>query len=149
MATSKLTRLRRERRRIAPSVPTASMADIAFLLIIFFMVTTTFSPEKTQVHLPESETRTEVSREAAIIAITESGEIFFSDGEAPSFQVNGAEEIGTLAQDILGLLPDKEFVIKADRMVRYEVVDEVLEQLRNHGAQFIGLLTERRVARET
>ena len=42
-------------------VPTASMADIAFLLIIFFMLTTSFSPERTSVKLPESVVRAEVT----------------------------------------------------------------------------------------
>ena len=37
-----------------------------------------------------------------------------------------------------------EFVIKADRSVRYESVDTVLEQLRLNGAKRIGLLTERK-----
>ena len=35
-----------------PIIPTASMADIAFLLIIFFMVTISFEVDKTQVMLP-------------------------------------------------------------------------------------------------
>ena len=55
---------------VVPRVPTASMADIAFLLIIFFMLTTSFSPERTSVQLPESQIRTEVSKDAAIVAIT-------------------------------------------------------------------------------
>jgi len=33
-------------RRVDAVIPTASMADIAFLLIIFFMLTTSFSPVK-------------------------------------------------------------------------------------------------------
>jgi len=130
-------------RRLAPTVPTASMADIAFLLIIFFMLTTSFSPERTTVNLPESETRTEVSRNSAIIAITADGEIKFTDGERPSFLLGSVEEIGLLTQEIIGFVPDKEFLIKADRLVRYEMVDGVLEQLRLNGVQRIGLLTEK------
>ncbi len=130
-------------RRLAPTVPTASMADIAFLLIIFFMLTTSFSPERTTVNLPESETRTEVSRNSAIIAITADGEIKFTDGERPSFLLGSVEEIGLLTQEIIGFIPDKEFLIKADRLARYEMVDGVLEQLRLNGVQRIGLLTEK------
>ena len=135
--------LRRGIRSVAPTVPTASMADIAFLLIIFFMLTTSFSPERTTVELPQSEIRTEVPRGSAIIAITADGEIKFTDGERPSFLLGNLQEIGLLTQEIIGFIPDKEFLIKADRLVRYEMVDGVLEQLRLNGAQRIGLLTEK------
>lgn len=136
--------LRRGIRSVAPTVPTASMADIAFLLIIFFMLTTSFSPERTTVELPQSEIRTEVPRGSAIIAITADGEIKFTDGERPSFLLGNLQEIGLLTQEIIGFIPDKEFLIKADRLVRYEMVDRVLEQLRLNGAQRIGLLTEKK-----
>lgn len=138
---------KRRIRRIAPTVPTASMADIAFLLIIFFMLTTSFSPERTTVELPQSEIRTEVPRDSAIIAITVDGAIRFTDGERPSFLLGSVEEVGLLSQEIIGFIPDKEFLIKADRLVRYELVDAVLEQLRLNGVQRIGLLTERKALR--
>nr|NIU21442.1 biopolymer transporter ExbD [Actinomycetota bacterium]NIU78186.1 biopolymer transporter ExbD [Gammaproteobacteria bacterium]NIV57982.1 biopolymer transporter ExbD [Actinomycetota bacterium]NIW38176.1 biopolymer transporter ExbD [Gemmatimonadota bacterium]NIY11557.1 biopolymer transporter ExbD [Gemmatimonadota bacterium] len=34
------------RRRVSGDVPTSSLADIAFLLLIFFLVTTVFDQEK-------------------------------------------------------------------------------------------------------
>jgi len=54
-------------------IPTASMADIAFLLIIFFMVTINFEVDKTQVYLPKTEIRLEIPKKAAYISITEAG----------------------------------------------------------------------------
>ena len=39
--------------RVAPEIPTASMADIAFLLIVFFLVSTTMNQDKgLSLHLP-------------------------------------------------------------------------------------------------
>jgi biopolymer transport protein ExbD len=133
-------------RKIAPVVPTASMADIAFLLIIFFMLTTSFSPERTNVSLPESEIQTEVSDEAAIVAITSDGEVFFTDGEEDSYPSDPAG-VGVITRQLVELVPNKEFLIKADGQVRYETVDEVLEQLRTNGAKRIGMLTRPRASR--
>ncbi len=133
---------------LAPRIPTAPMADIAFLLIIFFMLTTSFSPEKTAVKLPESQIRTELSKDAAIIAISLKGELSFSDGEQPGFPLATYSDIGPLVEGMIKIVPEKEFLIKADRGVRYEMVDSVLEQLRNSGARRIGLLTDRKVVRE-
>lgn len=134
-------KLREQVSAVKPMVPTASMADIAFLLIIFFMLTTSFSPEKTSVQLPESLIHTEVSKEASIIAITRDGTIAFTEGEQTSYTLSGPEELGRLTRDIVDLVPNKEFVIKADREARYEWIDGVLDALRTNGAKRIGLLT--------
>lgn len=120
------------------------MADIAFLLIIFFMLTTSFSPERTSVSLPESEIRTEVSKDAAIVAISSQGEISFTDGDQPAFPLVNIATLGQYVKTLVAAIPRKEFLIKADRDVRYELVDGVLEQLRTNGARRIGLLTERK-----
>ena len=133
--------------RIAPMVPTASMADIAFLLIIFFMLTTSFSPERTNVALPASMIQTKVTDGAAIVAIQDTGELWFTDGEQESEPMNSAEDVGQRAAAIVQLAPAKEFLIKADRNVAFQAVDEVMETLRNNEVRNIGLLTRLR-ARE-
>lgn len=122
-------------------VPTASMSDIAFLLIIFFMLTTSFSPERTSVQLPESIIRAEVTDQASIIAIQENGTIMFTSGEETAFELSGPDELGQLAGEIVSLMEDKEFVLKADRNVPYQIVDSVLDALRTNGVKNIGLLT--------
>jgi biopolymer transport protein ExbD len=134
-------KLREQVWTIRPTVPTASMADIAFLLIIFFMLTTTFSPERTSVQLPQSMISSKVSEEAAIVAITADGSIVFTSGEEESYPLSGPEELGVLAQTIIDLVPSKEFVIKADRQARYQAIDSVLGALRENGVKRIGLLT--------
>jgi biopolymer transport protein ExbD len=117
------------------------MADIAFLLIIFFMLTTSFSPERTSVQLPESIISAKVSEESAIVAITGDGTIMFTSGEEESFPLSSPEELGTIARDIIDLVPSKEFVIKADRTSKYEYIDGALGALRGSGVKRIGLLT--------
>ncbi len=134
--------------KIAPVVPTASMADIAFLLIIFFMLTTSFSPEKTNVTLPASAIQTKVTEGAAIIAIKDTGELWFTDGEEQSQPISSAEEIGRRAASIVEQAPTKEFLVKADRSVPFQAVDEVLEALRSNQVRNIGLLTSLRPPRE-
>jgi biopolymer transport protein ExbD len=134
-------RLREQVWTIKAVVPTASMADIAFLLIIFFMLTTSFSPERTSVKLPESLIRAEVTEEASIIAVTADGQIVFTSGEEESVPLSGPEELGAIVQQIIELIPSKEFVIKADRDAKYKEVDLVLDALRTNGAKRIGLLT--------
>lgn len=134
-------RLRQRVWSIKPVVPTASMADIAFLLIIFFMLTTSYSAERTRVTLPDSIIRSEVSREASIIAVTSDGSIAFTSGQEPSRPLSGPQELAEVVRDIVTVAPNQEFVVKADRDARYQAIDQVLDALRNNGAQRIGLLT--------
>ncbi len=66
-----------DRRKDTPEIPTASMADIAFLLIIYFMVTTVFSATKgMQFELPkDEELETTQAEESIYIQVLPSGQL--------------------------------------------------------------------------
>ena len=121
-------------------VPTASMADIAFLLIVFFMVTSTVTVDRTQVDLPVSLERAEVPKEAAVIAIERNGVVHFSDGEESSHVVNVADILPSAAF-IMSKNSLKYFILKADGETPYDYVDQVMEQLRQASVRNIAMLT--------
>ena len=134
-------RLQRSKRGLTAVIPTASMADIAFLLIIFFMVTTAYSLDRTQMELPQTLEQEQTQKGSAIISITEDETYRFSEGEADTRIVDG---IGGLAEAIRGVTASNRlhpFVIKADRRVKYRIIDQVLEQLRAAGAENVTLLS--------
>ena len=64
-----------------PFIPTSSMGDIAFLLLIFFMVTTIFRQENgLPVELPRAEAGEEVNRElVSNVYINRQGQISIDD----------------------------------------------------------------------
>lgn len=127
-------------KRAESYIPTASMADIAFLLIVFFMVTTTITVDRTVVELPQSMERTEVPKDAAVIAITEDGIVNFSDGEEDS-RVIRVEDLLPSAAFIMSKNSLKFFVIKADGNAEYRFIDQVMEQLRQASVRNIAMLT--------
>ncbi len=116
------------------------MADIAFLLIVFFMVTTTMTVDRTAVELPSSLERVEVPKEAAVIAIERDGVIHFSDGEEDSRIIN-ALDILPSAAFIMSKNSNRFFLIKADGEVEYLHIDRVMEQLRQASVRNIAMLT--------
>ena len=82
--------------RVSATIPNASLADIAFLLVIFFMVATIHHVERTSIELPYSGARTEARRDAAVVRLLrdpESGTLsyWFSNG-IESRNVGGPEE---------------------------------------------------------
>ena len=83
---SKRSRLKKKKRRTVP-VPIASMGDIAFLLIIFFMVCSEMARDKNdlQVTLPLSEHVDKIEKTvAARVAIDEVGAIWLDGAPVDS-----------------------------------------------------------------
>jgi len=128
--------------KLTAVIPTASMADIAFLLIIFFMLTTSFSPVKMGVDLADAMSREEVDKDAAIIAVGPGGEMEISNGVNPGNRINSLDELDLFIQEVLVQDPTKQFIIKADRNIRYDVFNAVYEKLRNNNCRRIALLTQ-------
>ena len=124
-------------------IPTASMADIAFLLIVFFMISTVFQVDRTSVQLPASakDNRSEVVKDSAFVVIPKDRTIKASDGVEDSALVN-LEDIGVHASTWMQKNPNKPVVIKADAEASYGLVDDVLEHLRNAGVTNLKFLTE-------
>ncbi len=82
----RLQRQKKKKRRAIP-VPIASMGDIAFLLIIFFLVCSEVAKDKAnlQVALPLSEYVEKIEATvAARVAVDESGEIYFDGARVDS-----------------------------------------------------------------
>ena len=133
--------IRRSKRTLGAAIPTASMADIAFLLIIFFMVTTAFSLDRTPLELPQTKEQQQTAKGAAIISITRDGEIRFSAGEEDTRRLAGIEALAAEVRAVTATNQMHPFLIKADRNVPYRVIDQVLMELRGARAQDVALLS--------
>jgi biopolymer transport protein ExbD len=134
-------RIRRGERPLPAVIPTASMADIAFLLIIFFMVTTAYSLDRTPMELPQSREQQQTAKGAAIIAIDQAGALKFSAGEADTQDIADIEALTARIHEVTAGNRLHPFVIKADRRVKYSLIDTVLERLRAAGAENVAMLS--------
>jgi biopolymer transport protein ExbD len=135
-------RIQRSRMGLQPGIPTATMADIAFLLIVFFMVTTAFSLDRTPMDLPQTREQQQVPKGSAIVSITREGALRFSAGEEDTQPVADMEQLSLAIRRVTSANSLQAFVVKADRQVPYRVIDEVLERLRQGGAENVSLLSQ-------
>jgi biopolymer transport protein ExbD len=125
--------------RVANTIPTVSMGDIAFLLLIFFMATTIFRLEPgLHVVLPRAETTEDPGREhIARIWIDEGGRISISDRFVSVSEVEGIVKSALLEN------PGTVVALNADDRAPYGVVADVIEELKDAAASSLSFTSDR------
>lgn len=119
-------------------IPTASMADITFLLIIFFMVSTVFDVSRgIQMRLPATTTQQDIKERNVTISI-DATQALYLDGEKAELRGLGRAVLGKLAGR-----PEGFVLIKSDQAVPYRRVVDVLDELLQVGISNIALPTEK------
>ncbi len=118
----------RVKRYIKPVINIASLVDVLFLLLIFFMVTSAFV-EQPNIKLELPATRhSEVSKvERTVLTLSRDGQIFLK--EKPVDKQNLEKELRRLMLDT----GDDVLVLKADKMVPYGDVVDIMDYAKGAG----------------
>jgi biopolymer transport protein ExbD len=146
--------IRGRERKGAGQIFTASMADIVFLLLVFFILTYKVEVDRTKMDLPDTWVRIKVPEKAAVISIAPPDDLTapltvrVSTGEEMALPVSTNEEVVTFASTEVARDPNKEFIIKADEQVPYEHIDAVLDALKQSKVKFIYLLSDQKTVEE-
>lgn len=118
------------RQKVQNTIPTASMADIIFLLLIFFMVTTIFKMEEgLPISLPRAESGTELEREKLMHVWADR----FS-------RISINDKLVRL--DVIDAIVSKRFeenralivAFNVDRRTKYDLVSQIMDQLKEANA---------------
>jgi biopolymer transport protein ExbD len=128
-----------QRRQSKVDIPTASTGDIAFLLIIFFMVSTVFRKESgLSVTLPEAEATERIlkRRNVANVWMDAKGSTTVNDN-----LVTPAQVTLTMVEKVMEN-PDLVVSIQSDRDVDYGRVNDILEALKEARALKVTFATE-------
>jgi biopolymer transport protein ExbD len=131
----------RRKKKVSGEIPTASMADIAFLLLIFFLVTTVFDEEKgLEIVLPEQQSEVAVSQKNVIhLMIQTNGLVHVKRGESPQIQQVRSQEIGSIWRQAVATNPNLIAAVKTAPTASYRYMIDVLDQLQGAGADKISL----------
>ncbi len=118
----------RVKRYIKPVINIASLVDVLFLPLIFFMVTSAFV-EQPNIKLELPTTRhSEVSKvERTVLTISRDGQLFLK--EKPVDKQNLEKELRRLMLDT----GDDVLVLKADKMVLYGDVVDIMDYAKGAG----------------
>jgi biopolymer transport protein ExbD len=128
-------------------IPSSSMADIAFLLLIFFMVSTVFRKERDQpiewANAEATEKIDEKRKNILHVWVDTDGTVFINDQIVPYESISGV--VRPLYTENRNLV----VAIRGDRDVPYNQINTITEQLQASGAVRVTFATrvERRVQR--
>jgi len=131
------------RKRKRPVINITPLIDVMFLLLIFFMVSSTFRDDfAVDVTLPEAATAEEIEAPNHVISVDDAGALFFA-GEP-------VDEAG-LDQAIRALVeadPEIRLVLKADESADFGAVMRAIDTARGAGGSRLILPTRLRDAAE-
>ncbi len=133
--------LNQQKSKASSEVPTSSMADIAFLLLVFFLVTTVFPKDKgLAVVLPEEGEEVQVSQNNILhLIIRTDGVVEVKRGESTSIQQLRADDIETLWRTESTTNPNLIAAVKTHPDAPHRFMIDVLDALQLAGADKISL----------
>ena len=106
------------------TIPTSSMADIAFLLIIFFMVTSVFAVTKgLELSLPDDDAPDETEPQDAVFIHVQEDRVFMDCREME------VREIRAYLEPILNRNPNKPVILYTEWEAEYRKMVEVYDAL--------------------
>jgi len=125
----------KKQRRPMQEINSSSMADIAFLLLVFFLVTTTISMDKgISLVLPSEGNELEVNRKNIVnILMNESGKVLFDNKPTKVNAIRG------MVERKLSGNPNLIFSVQTHPRTKYQDYLNVLDQLKEAKASKISI----------
>lgn len=133
--------LQARKSKVSDEVPTSSMADIAFLLLIFFLVTTVFPKDRgLAIVLPEEAEEVEVSQKNILhLIIQPTGIVDVRRGESQQVQQMRPDDVESLWRQEVTSNPNLIAAVKTHPDASYRYMVDVLDALQTAGADRISL----------
>ena len=129
--------MRRKRSREESNLDLTPMLDIVFIMLIFFIVTTSFIKESgIEVNRPNAETAERDQKGNILVAISENNEIFIDRRKV---------DLRAIRPNIIRLKaenPEGSVIIQADKASQTGLLVEAMDQIRLAGVQEISIAAE-------
>ena len=133
--------LDKNKQRVSDEISTAGLADIVFLLLIFFLVTTVFPKDRgLAIVLPEQAEEVQVSQKNILhLLVQPNGVVEVKRGESPQVQQVRAEDVEDIWRQEVAANPNLIAAVKTHPQAPYENMVVVLDSLHQAGAERISL----------
>lgn len=122
-----------------PSVDMSPMIDCVFILLIFFIVTTTFVEESgIEVDKPQAASAAQLEKNSILIALTKDGEVVYGGREI------GLAGVQPLVRRMLAADPATPVIVQADSAAQSGTMVRVIDECKMGGAPRVNIATKQR-----
>jgi biopolymer transport protein ExbD len=119
------------------AVDISALIDVVFILLIFFMVTTTFQKDtELELERPGASSGTPASSKALRVFIDRAGSVYVDDAPVKPYMLQSR------VRDYLRDSREGAVLVVADRTVQTQRLIEVVDQCRLGGASDVGVITD-------
>ncbi len=131
----------RPHRREDPEVNLTSLIDVVFLLLLFFMLSTTFDRQsEISIDLPKAAKQTPVEQKEAItLSIDAAGEFYVNGQHVVNTQV---ESVKRALRAVLGEQKEPPLILSADAKTPHQAVITAMDAARQVGLVHISIATQ-------
>lgn len=128
-----------DQNRTIDKMETSAFADIIFLLLIFFLLSSSFIlPTEIPVNPPKSDSPELPKDQPIVVTVTASGDIYVDSEKVPF------AELGTALASRLESAPVKAVAVRGDETITLGRLVEVMDLARNAGAEKLAIAAEKK-----
>ena len=132
-----MRRLAKQQEEEGAEIDLTPMLDVVFIMLIFFIVTTTFVREAgIQINRPAAETAVKQEQTNILVAISPEGEIWI-DGQRVDIR-----ELRGMIRKLKSENPEAAVIIQADRDARAGLLVQAMDQARLAGVRDVAVAAE-------
>jgi len=127
----------RERKEESQGIDISPLIDMVFILLIFFMVSTTFQKDmKVDIERPGASSAQAASTKAVRVFIDRGGDVFIDGNPVRTWVIQ------SYLRDAFKSGASKSVLVVTDRRIPSELLIEVVDQCRLAGASDVGVATD-------
>lgn len=127
----------KRRNKIEASFSMSSMTDIIFLLLIFFVISSTMSsPNDIKINLPQSKASTATKLVIAKVSIDAEGNYFVAEGSGQPVPI-AAEALEAHIMNLVAKDSSTYIALHADQEIAYKEVVKVLDIANQHKLKLV------------
>ncbi len=121
---------------LVADINVTSLVDVAFVLLIIFMITVPIMQGGVDVQLPRAEARPLQPRQGLVVTVNRDGEVFIDDDALTYDEFRATFQAVVQARDPTGLY------LRGDSRVSYGQIVRVLAVMINAGVGNVGMIAE-------
>ena len=127
----------RRKRENKGDIDISPLIDVVFILLIFFMVTTTFIKDaQIDIERPSAQSGTKASTKALRIYVDRAGSVYIDESPVKAWMIQSR------VRDYLRESTESTVLVVTDRRVEAEKLIDVVDQCRLAGAMDVGVVTD-------